>query len=108
MTKDRDAPSEIEASRSRARLSSVFSVHHAVGARFGSAFACACRRATHHFRCRRWFGLRFAGAQGYEELIWELDGKGTRTARREALPARTERSAALAGPAALTAVARSA
>src|SRR5882672_10038698 len=21
----------------------------------------------------RWFGLRFAGAQGYEELIWELD-----------------------------------
>ncbi len=23
----------------------------------------------------RWFGLRFAGAQGYEELIWELDGR---------------------------------
>jgi hypothetical protein len=21
----------------------------------------------------RWFGLRFAGAQGYEEIIWELD-----------------------------------
>ncbi len=23
----------------------------------------------------RWFALRFAGAQGYEELIWELDNK---------------------------------
>ena len=28
---------------------------------------------------KRWFvGLRFAGAQGYEELIWELDdGRAT-------------------------------
>jgi hypothetical protein len=25
----------------------------------------------------RWFGLRFAGAQGYEELIWELEGGKT-------------------------------
>jgi hypothetical protein len=31
----------------------------------------------------RWFGLRFAGAQGYEELIWELDRGGTRSARTE-------------------------
>jgi hypothetical protein len=31
----------------------------------------------------RWFGLRFAGAQGYEELIWELDGKRARAAQGE-------------------------
>jgi hypothetical protein len=27
----------------------------------------------------RWFGLRFAGAQGYEELVWELDEGGAAT-----------------------------
>jgi hypothetical protein len=32
----------------------------------------------------RWFGLRFAGAQGYEELIWELGDE--RTASGEPAP----------------------
>jgi hypothetical protein len=34
----------------------------------------------------RWFGLRFAGAQGYEELIWELDdGRAARGEPRHRL-----------------------
>jgi hypothetical protein len=36
----------------------------------------------------RWFGLRFAGAQGYEELIWELNGSERRVALRSSSDAR--------------------
>jgi hypothetical protein len=44
----------------------------------------------------RWFGLRFAGAQGYEELIWELDDG--RAALREPSPkASRAMAAALTG-----------
>lgn len=35
----------------------------------------------------RWFGLRFAGAQGYEEMIWELDGGRATLRERTASPA---------------------
>jgi hypothetical protein len=44
----------------------------------------------------RWFGLRFAGAQGYEELIWELE-RGRRSAHtlpRELSPPAAPRVAA--------------
>jgi hypothetical protein len=35
----------------------------------------------------RWFGLRFAGAQGYEELVWELEeGRATQSARGDLTP----------------------
>lgn len=35
----------------------------------------------------RWFGLRFAGAQGYEELIWELEDGRVTSRERSPLPA---------------------
>jgi hypothetical protein len=37
----------------------------------------------------RWFGLRFAGAQGYEEMVWELEeGRVAQNAPPELNPPR--------------------
>ena len=81
------APSEIEAIRKPGAIELTYFPYTTP---WRSAFRVMFPRVRADGRptisaAARWFGLRFAGAHGYEELIWELDDRAARTARPEPL-----------------------
>jgi len=75
-----------EAERDRAEL---FPVQHDLQAGVPHPVSARRRRwPAHRFSPNaKWFGLRFAGAQGNSELVWEIGAaNATKTARREGEP----------------------
>jgi hypothetical protein len=86
-TGNETAPQEIIAIRKPNSLERNYFPYNTV---FRQAFRIRFPRTTQDGRPTispqaKWFGLRFAGAQGNSELIWELDARGAprRTATRE-------------------------
>jgi hypothetical protein len=89
-TGNETAPQEIIAIRKPNSLERSYFPYNTV---FRQAFRIRFPRTTADGRPTispqaKWFGLRFAGAQGNSELIWELDARGApkRTASRDGLP----------------------